>query len=53
MGAVIVLVDWNEFEPEERTWEPLEKMHSSAPEFVVKGIEQVATHSVVEDTLAS
>ena len=30
-GDVIVLVDWEGFDAEERTWESLRKIHSSAP----------------------
>ena len=31
LGDVIVLVDWDGFDAEERTWESLRKIHSSAP----------------------
>ena len=39
-GDVIVLVDWEGFDAEERTWEFLRKIHSSAPDFdfVSKGL---------------
>ena len=40
-GDVIVLVDWDGFEAEERTWEPLRKIHSSAPDFVVKELRKL------------
>ena len=33
-GDVYVLVDWECFDAEERTWESLRKTHSSAPDFV-------------------
>ena len=32
-----VLVDWEGFDAEERTWESLRKMHSSASDFRVEG----------------
>ena len=35
-GDVIVLVDWEVFDAEERTWESLRKIYSSAPNFVLK-----------------
>ena len=35
-GDVIALVDWEGFDAEERTWESLRKIHSSAPDFVLK-----------------
>ena len=35
-GDVIVLVDWEGFDAEERTWESLRNIHSSAPDFVLK-----------------
>ena len=33
---VIILVDWEGFDAGERTWESLGKVHSSAPDFVLK-----------------
>ena len=35
-GDVIVWVDWEGFDREERTWEFLRRIHSSAPDFVLK-----------------
>ena len=35
-GDVIVLVDWEGFDAEARTWESLRKINSSAPDFVLK-----------------
>ena len=35
-GGVIVLVDWEGFDAEECTWESRRKIHSSAPDFVLK-----------------
>ena len=35
-GDVIILVDWEGFDAEGRTWRCLRKIHSSAPGFVLK-----------------
>ena len=35
-GDVIVLVDWEGFDTEERTRESLRKIHPSAPDFALK-----------------
>ena len=35
-GDVIVLVNWEGFHAEKSTWESLRKIHSSAPDFVLK-----------------
>ncbi|CAM9476599.1 unnamed protein product [Sphacelaria rigidula] len=40
-GDVIVLVDWEGFGAKERTWESLRKIHSSAPEFVLKELRKM------------
>ena len=40
-GNIIVLVHWEGFNSEERTWESLRKIHSSAPEFVVKELRKL------------
>ncbi|CAM9762043.1 unnamed protein product, partial [Hapterophycus canaliculatus] len=40
-NSVIVLVDWDCFEAEERTWESLRSIHSAAPEFVVKELRKL------------
>ena len=42
-GDVIVLVDWEGFNAEERTWESLHKIHSSAPDFVLKELRMQLT----------
>ena len=40
-GDVIVLVDWEGFDAEERTWGSLRKIHSSAPDFVLKELRKL------------
>ena len=35
-AMLLCLVDWEGFDAEERTWESLRKIHSSAPDFVLK-----------------
>ena len=40
-GDVIVLVDWEGFDAEECTWESLPKIHSSAPDFVLKELRKL------------
>ena len=52
-GAVIVLVDWDGFEPEERTWESLKTIHSSAPDFVVKELRKLRLTRGLKTKLAS
>ena len=52
-GAVIVLVDWDGFDADERTWEPLRKIHSSAPDFVVKELRKLRLTRALKHKLAS
>ncbi|CAM9872024.1 unnamed protein product [Scytosiphon promiscuus] len=40
-GAIIVLVDWEGFDDEERTWESLRKIYDSAPTFVLKELRKL------------
>ena len=40
-GDVIVLVDWEGFDAEERKWESLRKIHSSASDFVLKELRKL------------
>ena len=47
-GDVIVLVDWEGLDAEECTWESLRKIHSSAPDFVLKKLRKIAVDSGVE-----
>ena len=52
-GDVIVLVDWDGFDAEERTWEPLRKIHSSAPDFVIKELRKLRLTRDLRRKLAS
>ena len=52
-GNIIVLVDWEGFNSEERTWESLRKIHSSAPEFVVKELRKLRLTRALTSKLAS
>ena len=52
-NAVIVLVDWDGFEAEERTWESLRSIHSAAPEFVVKELRKLRMTRALKTKIAS
>lgn len=52
-NEVIVLVDWDGFEAEERTWESLRMIHSSAPEFVVKELRKLRMTRAQKSKIAS
>ena len=52
-GDVIVLVDWEGFDGKERTWESLRKIHSSAPDFVLKEIRRLRLTRELKGKLAS
>ena len=52
-GNVIDLVDWEGFDYEERAWESLWKIHSSAPEFVVKELRKLRLTRALTSKLAS
>ena len=47
-GDAIVLFDWEGFDAEERTWESIRKIHSSAPCIRVEGSPQIPVDSGVE-----
>ena len=51
-GDVIVLVDWEGFDAEERTWESLRKIHYSAPDFV-KELRKLRLTRALKGKLAS
>ena len=51
--AVIVLVDWDGFDVEERTWESLRKIHASAPEFVLRELRKLRVTRALKVKLAS
>ena len=51
-GDVIVLVDWEGFDAEERTWESLRKNHSSAPDFVLKELLKLRLTRALKGKLA-
>ena len=53
MGDVIVLVDWEGFDAEERTWESLRKIHSSAPDLVLKELRKLRLTRALKGELAS
>ena len=52
-GDVIVLVDWEGFDAEERTWESLRKIHSSTPDFVLKELRKLRLTRALKRKLAS
>ena len=52
-GDVIVLVDWEGFDAEERTWESLREIHSSAPDFVLKKLRKLRLTRALKGKLAS
>ena len=52
-GDVIVLVDWEDFGAEEQTWESLRKIHSSAPDFVLKELRKLRLTRPLKGKLAS
>ena len=52
-GDVIVFVNWESFDAEERTWESLRKNHSSAPDFVLKELHKLRLTRALKGKLAS
>ena len=52
-GDIVVLVDWDDTDAEERTWESLRKIHSSAPDFVLKELRRLRLTRALKDKLAS
>ena len=52
-GDVIGFVDWEGFDAEERTWESLRKIHSSAPDFVLKELRKLRLTRALKGKLAS
>lgn len=52
-GDVIVLVDWDGFDAEERTWESLRKVHSSASDFVSTKLRKLRLTRAPTSNLAS
>ena len=52
-GDVIVLVDWEGLDAEECTWESLRKIHSSAPDFVLKKLRKLRLTRALKGKLAS
>ena len=39
--SLIVLVDWNGFEVDERTWEPFMEIFVAAPEYLAKDLRKL------------
>ena len=52
LGDVLVLVDCEGFDAEERTWESLRKIHSSAPDFVLKELRKLRLTRALKGKLA-
>ena len=52
-GDGIGLFDWEGFDAEERTWEFLRKIHSSAPDFVLKELRKLRYTPALKGKLAS
>lgn len=46
-GCVNILVEWVGFGPDKRTWEPLDRIHGSAPEFVQSELRRLCLARVV------
>ena len=51
-GDVMVLVDWEGSDAEERTWESPRKIHSSAPDFVWKELRKIRLTWALKGELA-
>ena len=52
-GDAIFLFDWDGLDAEERTWESLRKIHSSAPDFVLKELRKLRLTRALKGKLAS
>ena len=52
-GDVIVLVDWEDFDAEDRTWDSLRKIHFSAPDFVLKELRKLRLTRALKGKLES
>ena len=51
-GDITVLVYWEGFDAEERTWESLHKIHSSAPDFLLKELRKLRLTRALKGKLA-
>ena len=52
-GDVIVFVNWESFDAEERTWESLRKFNHFAPHFLMKEIRKLWLTRALKGMLAS
>ena len=52
-GDVIVLVAWERFDAEERTWGSFRNIHSSAPDLVLKELRKLRLTRALKGKLGS
>ena len=51
--SLIVLVDWNGFEVDERTWEPFKQIFEAAPEFLANDLRKLRVTRAVSARIKS
>ena len=51
--SLIVLVDWVDFEFDQRTWEPFKEIFEAAPEFLAKGLRKLRVTRAIDARIKS